>query len=43
MEDRVRMVVNHLTRPHAADGGEPRHFLQVNNMHLHDNSTWQLG
>lgn len=32
-----------LTRPFSPDGGELKHWLQVNNVHLQDNPTWQLG
>jgi hypothetical protein len=32
-----------LTRAFSPDGGEPKHWLQVNNLHFQDNPTWQLG
>lgn len=40
----VRAIISvGLTRPHSVDGEEAKHYLQVNNIHLHDNPTWQLG
>lgn len=31
-----------LTRPFAAQKGDPRHWLQVNNLHLQDDPAWRL-
>jgi hypothetical protein len=44
LEDRLRrrrpLLSVGIGRPWARNGGEPRHWLQVNNVHLDDNPLW---
>jgi hypothetical protein len=46
LEDRARrnavLLSMGLSRPWAREGQQPRHWLQVNNVHLDDNPLWPL-